>query len=140
MLILDTNILSILQNKPSALRVRAEKRIAELLSPGEAPVTTIITYEEQVRGWFKLIKRARTPEKVAADYESLLLLLRAYQEIKVLPLSQVVAERAVDLRKTSSIKEMDARIAAVALVNDGTLFTQNVRDFRQIAGMKLEGF
>jgi toxin FitB len=53
----------------------------------------------------------------------------------VLPLSEVVAQKTIDLRKIYKIKLPDAIIAATALVHGLTLITRNTSDFQKVAGL-----
>jgi predicted nucleic acid-binding protein len=48
---------------------------------------------------------------------------------QVLPVSEEVADRAINLRRHKSVKVADAIIAATALVNDLKLVTRNPDDF-----------
>jgi hypothetical protein len=57
------------------------------------------------------------------------------------PVDAVISECFVELMETYSLSHglaiPDALIAATALVHDVELFTQNTRDFRFIAGLRL---
>lgn len=55
----------------------------------------------------------------------------------VLPLDELVAAKAVELRRTSSIKLADAVIAATALVYSLELATKNVADFQGITELEV---
>jgi predicted nucleic acid-binding protein len=55
----------------------------------------------------------------------------------VLPVSEEVADRAIDLRRYKNVKVADAIIAATALVNDLTLVTRNPDDFKGIIALKV---
>ena len=50
----------------------------------------------------------------------------------VLPLSDMVAQKTIELRKNYKMKLPDAIIAATALVYNLTLITRNTADFRKI--------
>ena len=56
---------------------------------------------------------------------------------ETLPLTQVIADRAVSLRQQRRMGLGDAIIAATALVHDLALVTHNTEDFRWIGGLKL---
>ena len=53
----------------------------------------------------------------------------------VLPLSDVVVQRTIELRKNYKIKLPDAIIAATALAYNLTLVTRNMADFQKVAGL-----
>ncbi len=59
------------------------------------------------------------------------------EDSTLLPLSDAVADQAIEIRKLHKIKLGDTLIAATAMVNDLTLLTRNDADFRNIAGLKL---
>lgn len=53
----------------------------------------------------------------------------------VIPLSEIVVQKTIDLRKSYPIKLPDAIIAATALVYNLTLITRNTSDFDKITGL-----
>ncbi|MEC4896065.1 MAG: type II toxin-antitoxin system VapC family toxin [Oscillatoria sp. PMC 1051.18] len=60
-----------------------------------------------------------------------------FQITQVLPISQAVINRAVELRQIRRITLGDAIIAATALVYDLTLITRNTDDFQWISQLRL---
>ena len=55
--VLDTDILSLLGHEDSPEAPRIRRRIAQL-SPDDSVVTTVINFEEQMRGWMAALSRA----------------------------------------------------------------------------------
>jgi len=53
----------------------------------------------------------------------------------VFGLSEPIILKTIDLRKNYGVKLPDAIIAATALVNDCTLVTRNIDDFKKITGL-----
>ena len=53
----------------------------------------------------------------------------------ILPLSDAIVQKTIELRKTYRIKLPDAIIAATALTHNLTLITRNTSDFRNIVGL-----
>lgn len=53
----------------------------------------------------------------------------------VLPLSEVVVQKTIELRKNYKIKLPDAIIAATALAYNLTLITRNILDFQKVVGL-----
>lgn len=51
-------------------------------------------------------------------------------------LSDEIADKAIEIKRTKKIKLPDAVIAATALVHDLTLISRNDDDFRKIPGLK----
>lgn len=58
-----------------------------------------------------------------------------FEDALVLPLSDEVAQKTIELRKNHKIKLPDAIIAATALAYNLTLITRNIRDFQQITDL-----
>jgi predicted nucleic acid-binding protein len=56
---------------------------------------------------------------------------------EILPLSEIIVDRTILLKKSVRIKTPDAIIASTALVNDFTLITNNAPDFKRITGLKI---
>ena len=55
----------------------------------------------------------------------------------IFPVSEAVAEKAIELRRFKRIKLADAIIASTALTNDLSLATRSVRDFRGIKHLQV---
>ncbi|MFN0174463.1 MAG: type II toxin-antitoxin system VapC family toxin [Saprospiraceae bacterium] len=55
---------------------------------------------------------------------------------EVLPLSDTVVDKTIEIRRSQKIKLPDAVIAATAIVHDFTLISRNDEDFRTIPGLK----
>jgi len=54
------------------------------------------------------------------------------------PISSLVEQETIRLRKALRIKLPDAIIAATALVHDQVLITGNSKDFRHVSGLRFE--
>ncbi len=55
----------------------------------------------------------------------------------IIPLTDVIAEKAIEIRKSKKIKLGDAIIAATALIHQLTLLTRNETDFNNLPGLKV---
>jgi hypothetical protein len=55
----------------------------------------------------------------------------------ILPVSKEVADKAIELRRAKRIKLADAVIASTALVNNLSLVTTNIRDFKRIRDLQI---
>jgi len=62
---------------------------------------------------------------------------RFLETATVFPVDDEIATRAIELRRTLSIKLADAVIAATALINGLRLATRNVSDFKKIKGLEV---
>ena len=101
--------------------------------------TTIVTYEEQLRGWLSLIARAHTTEQLLSAYTHLSAHLEVFNGIRVLRFDDSAAAEFDRLRFIRPrIGTQDTKIAAIALANDATLLSRNVSDFNNIPGLRVE--
>jgi tRNA(fMet)-specific endonuclease VapC len=108
------------------------------LSEGEA-ATTIITFEEQLRGWLSVLSRSRSLNEQVEAYRRLKRLLDNYLTIAVLEFDARAAAEVQRLRKLRlRIGTMDLKIAAIALTREATLLSRNLSDFRRVPRLKVE--
>jgi tRNA(fMet)-specific endonuclease VapC len=138
MIILDTDVLSLVQrdDSPPGLRVRA--RIAEL-PPNELVATTIITYHEQTNGWVAYLAKARSKPQQVYAYSLLEKHLNDYRQARVVAYDRSAADLFDQLRQIRPrAGTMDLRIAAIAISRDATLVSRNVNDFAMIPNLRVE--
>ncbi len=137
MIILDTDHLSLLQYPGSPEGQRVERRLAA--SPDRDIRTTVITVEEQLRGWLAVIARYRDPRQQMAYYDKLIAFIRFFSTWSILPLRESAVQAIRDLRQASlRIATTDLKIAAIAMANQATLLSRNLRDFEQVPGLQVE--
>lgn len=55
----------------------------------------------------------------------------------VFPLDDIVTKKTIELRKNNKLKLGDAIIAATAIMQDLTLLTRNISDFKNIADIRV---
>ncbi len=136
MLVLDTDHLSALEWRDSDQAKRLRDRMRQ---SKEERVTTIVTYEEQCRGWLAYIKRAGSLEQEIDAYERLANHLKFFLNVTVLDYDRPAAKRFRELKKSRvSIGPMDLRIAAIVMAQDATLLSRNLKDFEKVPGLKVE--
>ena len=137
MVILDTDHFSLLEWGSGAIGQRLHGRIKAL--PESEAVTTIITFEEQTRGWLAFQARARTLEQQVNAYRKLKRHLDTYLEIRVLEFD---ADAAAEFQRLQRLRlrvgTMDLKIAAIALTHGATVLTRNLSDFGQVPGLRVE--
>lgn len=141
MLLLDTDHMSLLE-RSGAEGARIRTRLRSV--PGDDVATTIISYEEQTRGWLARIAQASTPERQITTYAELKQQLQNYCSIAVVVFDQRATEEFERLRRLRlrrlrlRVGTMDLKIAAIALAHDATLLTRNLGDFGKIPGLRAE--
>jgi tRNA(fMet)-specific endonuclease VapC len=135
MIVLDTDCVSLLERDNEDAAV-LRKRLTTA-APGEV-VTTIITFEEQMRGWLAFLAKARTLEKQIVAYSKLFRFLENYRVITVLPFESVAAIEFERLQKQKiRVGTMDLKIASIALANNALLVTRNIADFEQVPNLQI---
>lgn len=136
MYILDTDHLSVLDRGGVAAQ-RLLQRLANI-NPTQV-ATSIISYEEQMRGWLSYGATAKTVEQQVEAYKQLKRQLMNYCVIPILDFDGEAAQEFQRLRNLyPRLGAMDLKIASVALVNQAVVLTRNSRDFGQIAGLPIE--
>jgi tRNA(fMet)-specific endonuclease VapC len=132
MIVLDTNHMSHLERagSPEALRLRARLEAV----PDEEVVTTIISYEEQTRGWLSFVARARTLAQQIDAYDRLNRQRENYGRFRVLDFDD---RAAAEFQRLTSAKirigTMDLKLA-----HDAMLVSRNLTDFRKVPGLRVE--
>jgi tRNA(fMet)-specific endonuclease VapC len=137
MIVLDTDHLSLLQAReaPSAFALQARLETF----PADEVVTTVITLEEQMRGWLALIRRVTDVQRQVAYYERLRSLVAFFAAWEVLPFDQHAATTFERLRQQHvRIGTMDLKIAAIALGRPALVLSGNLQDFQQVPGLAVE--
>jgi tRNA(fMet)-specific endonuclease VapC len=138
MIILDTDAVSFLQHRESAVSRQLRDHLTKMSSEHEI-VTTIVTFEEQTRGWFSIFAQARDSKSLVAAYERLLTHLNTFKQIDVIGFDLAAEAKFRQLRERKiRIGTRDLRIAAIALSRDATLLTRNLRDFNQVPDLRVE--
>src|SRR5262249_57144778 len=128
MVVLDTDHMTLLAIGQGAEYERLRGRL-EALAPEER-VTTIVTYEEQMRGWLDYAAKARTPEKMVAAYRRLSNLLTLFRPFRVLEFDEPASAEFRRLQQERlRIGTKDLLIASIALAQGAMLLTRNRRHF-----------
>jgi tRNA(fMet)-specific endonuclease VapC len=137
MYVLDTDHLSLLGRADNIAGQRIRRRL-QPLPPNEA-VTTIISFEEQVRGWTAALAQTRSLEQQIDVYWRLKLLLDRFCKMDVLDLDAAAVAEFKRLQQARvRIGTMDSKIAAITLTHNATLLTCNLVDFRKVPGLQVE--
>jgi tRNA(fMet)-specific endonuclease VapC len=138
MVLLDTDHLSVMewQDSPAALRIRTH---LEQHSPEEVG-TTIINFEEKMRGWMAFLAKARKVKEQIEAYRRLSQQLRLFRSVPfVLEFDEHAAVEFQRLKKDHPrLGTMDLKIAAISLAHRAMLVSRNEHDFRQIPELPLE--
>ena len=79
--ILDSDVLSILQRRSQPACGRLEQRLSQL--PDDDVFTTIISFQEQMRGWLAALHKARTDKRLLLGYTELQSMLRDFCHLNI---------------------------------------------------------
>jgi tRNA(fMet)-specific endonuclease VapC len=131
--VLDTDTLSlhyhghpIVQSKVTACK------------PDELAVT-VITVEEQLSGWYSLLRTFKKRDELARTYAQLGNAVKALGQWAILPYTEAAMLRYDHLKSLKlNVKSQDLRIAAIALEHSAVVVTRNVRDFQRVPGLVIE--
>jgi tRNA(fMet)-specific endonuclease VapC len=131
--VLDTDCLSLLQ--------RGHPRVSQRCAaqqPGEV-VITVISLEEQLSGWYRLLRQVKQPDDLARTYQNLIDTVLSLARLPILPFkpAAITLYRQL-LGMKLNVGRMDLRIAAIVRESGGILVTRNTRDFARVPGLIIE--
>lgn len=131
--VLDTDHISLFQKGHPKVSARVQTVNTQDMA------VTIISAEEQLRGWFDAIRQASSGERLLWAYQGLRQAIEYFNTIRVLEFNQDALNRYLAMRGSKlRVGTQDLRIAAVVIAHDGVLVTRNSRDFSQVPGLRTE--
>lgn len=139
MILLDTNHASVLKytENPQCVRLLARLDAA----PDRDLALTIVSAEEQLRGWLARIHGERDLRKQVPHYEQLGWLIDFFRRWRLTLFDAQAAEQCLQLRRQRlRLGTMDLKIAAIALTHNALLLSANLRDFRKVPGLRVENW
>jgi tRNA(fMet)-specific endonuclease VapC len=127
MIVLDTDHITLLSRDTNPIGQRLGERLIRIRP--EERATTIVTFEEQSRGWLAVLSKTQSVARLIEGYRHLSEHLENYRSIRVL-----------EYLKKSRIRigTMDLRIASIVLSRGATLLSRNLGDFRKVPNLKVE--
>jgi tRNA(fMet)-specific endonuclease VapC len=139
MIILDTDHLTVHAN---ALDSRYDRLMARMNRSTDSQfAAAVVSVEEVMRGWLAEIHKHREVRDQVWPYARFLRLFDYFNQLQLLPFNVHAADEFERQRKQKvRIGSMDLKIACIALVHDALLLSANRRDFRLVAGLRLENW
>ena len=133
MYILDTDHISLFLQNNSVIKQRV------IAIPSQEIATTIISVQEQTRGWLNVINQCGNSDRVLWGYTGLSKAVQFFNTVRVLQFDRAAYNIFLGL-KSQKIRmgTQDLRITAIALSVGGTIVTRNQKDFGRIPGLILE--
>jgi tRNA(fMet)-specific endonuclease VapC len=137
MILLDTDHVSVLSFPTSH---RCQLLYARLASvpPTELGIT-IVTVEEQMRGWMNAIAKERQPRRQINAYRELAGLFKFFAKFTIVQFDAAAADQ-LDTLGGIHIGLMDKKIASIALATRSLLLTANTSDFKQVPGLTIDNW
>jgi tRNA(fMet)-specific endonuclease VapC len=131
--ILDTDTLSLYQHGLPDLVSKVGAH------PPHELAITVVTVEEQLTGWYSLLREVRGPDEEVRAYERLGEAIPLLARWKILPMSHSALMKYEALKRLNlNVRKMDLRIAAIVLECGGVLVTRNVRDFQRVPNLQVQ--
>ncbi len=138
MILLDTDHLSIVVNRNA---VEHNALVSRLDDSEDSLGVPVICVEEQCQGWLAKIHRARDVHHQIAAYERLTNLFHFFEDWEIIPFQTADADAFLRFRKQKvRIGSQDLKIAAIAVTHNALLLSANLRDFRQVPGLRVESW
>ena len=131
--VLDTDVLSLFREGHAEVCRRVGLR------PTGEVVTTVITVDEHLTGWYKLVRTAKKPDRLELAYDALIRATVFFSRLPIWNFTQPAIARFEALVKQKlNVGKNDLRIAAIALEAGAVVVTRNVRDFSRVPGLTVE--
>jgi tRNA(fMet)-specific endonuclease VapC len=135
LIVLDTDALTLIQRRSGP---QFESLASYLDAQGAEVFVTVISFEEQMRGWMAFISKAKSASAQVLPYQKLHSLLEDFQSRPILDFEERAVASLEQLRRAKiRVATMDMKIAAIVIANDATLVTLNRRDFARIPNLRL---
>jgi tRNA(fMet)-specific endonuclease VapC len=136
--ILDTDVFTFAELPDSPEYLRLHARVL-LLDKTDKIVTTIVTYEEQTRGWLAYAAKSRSTSHQIKAYGRLKKHLMVYMGFEVLDFDAAAATEFDRLRSLKlQVGTSDLKIAAIAISQNAMLLSRNLKDFKRIPDVRVE--
>lgn len=137
MIILDTDCLSIFERSSGPDYLALARNLSKFYP--EDITTTIISFDEQMRGWMSVVAKANTIERLIVTYAKLDRFLKIFRRIPTVSFDADAGKVFEELKKQKiRVGTMDLRIASIAISRNAILVSRNLVDFERIPGLTIE--
>src|SRR5690349_20362444 len=131
--VLETDILSLYRQGDPLVCQRVNAK------PSNELAITVITVEEQISGWYTVLRRANQPPDVARRYQELAGTVSFLGGWTILPYPEpAIAQCQQLIAMKLNVRKPDLRIAAITLESNAILVTRNIRDFSRVPNLVIE--
>jgi tRNA(fMet)-specific endonuclease VapC len=136
MILLDTDSFTLHQVGHARFMARYE-------AAAETPATTIVTQIEALRGRHDALLKAEDGIRLLRAQQGMVRTMQHLALFQIVPFEAASASEFDRLRQNKKLKKIgraDLLIAAISLARRATLVTRNLRDFRQVSGLRVENW
>jgi tRNA(fMet)-specific endonuclease VapC len=138
--LLDTDHLTLVKYVESERGRRLADRLRALPS-SDVITLSIVSIEEQMRGWLAAIAKERQVARQVSAYSALMGLFEYFRKYTIIPFDDRGAKQFDELRSAKiRLGSMDLKIAATALSNQAVLLSANLSDFKRVPGLRVENW
>jgi tRNA(fMet)-specific endonuclease VapC len=138
MILLDSDHLTVFSYRDHP---RAEALNNRLQAAREPVGLTVISVEEQMRGWLAEIKKHHAVSQQISANDRLIKMVQFFQEWTIIRLDEAASEEYTLLKKSKvRIGTQDLKIAAITLTQHALLLSANLRDFQKVPGLRVENW
>ena len=131
--VLDTDTITLYRQSHPAV----SRRVASC--PPDDLAVTVISAEEQLTGWYAMLRQVVRRDELAIAYQGLADTTSFLGRFTILPFPVPAIVQYEGLKAMRlNVGPMDLRIAAIALEAGCTVVTRNTRDFGRIPGLVVE--
>jgi tRNA(fMet)-specific endonuclease VapC len=137
MILLDTDHVTAMKYTDTDRYRRLTTRLAVVVD--EVVGVSIVTVEEQMRGWLAAIAKERKARRQVGPYRDLAQLFDFFGAFEIV-LFDDAAVTIFEQLGSIQIGSMDKKIASIAIANNALLLTANRRDFEQVPRLRFENW
>ncbi len=136
MKVLDTDTVTLLEHGHPRTTERLGRETEEI-------ATTVITRIEILQGRFASVLKAENAEQLLLAQDRLEKSETRLQNVAILLIDEGAAGEFDRLRQNKKLKKIgrdDLLIASICLARRATVVTRNLKDFRQVPGLRVENW
>ena len=138
MILLDTDHLTVLQIRAGE---RYRRLIVRLAETTESLGTTIVSVEEQMRGWLAAIAKEQKIDRQVRAYREFHEQFSRFQAFAIAPFDETAATTYKLLRPgRGHLGTKDMKIGSIAITVNALLLTASKNDFEQIPRLRFENW
>jgi tRNA(fMet)-specific endonuclease VapC len=139
-ILLDTDHVSVLQFEEEARSLKLKESLSDSAT-SEIVTVSILSVEENFRGWLARIRSENNPLNQVYYYQQFAGLLDFFRSWRVEAFDERAAHEFLRLRRERvRIGTQDLKIASIALTRDALLLSANLRDFSRVPGLRVENW